>query len=126
MVIRFSDIDLHKRPTLILKNLDGTPIQILGYASNVEADLSYNEVSEISFTIPSHVNGEATPGYQDVIGMRVVDLMGVGQFLLIDPEETPKNIMLRALKKPHFDPTSREAENLRQEYAAARAFLLGG
>ena len=45
---------------------------------------------------------------------------------LIDPEETPKNIMLRALKRPHFDPASPEAEALRAEYAAARAFLLGG
>ncbi|MBQ1261939.1 MAG: SAM-dependent methyltransferase [Clostridia bacterium] len=45
---------------------------------------------------------------------------------LIDPEETPKNIMLRALRRPHFDPASPEAEALRAEYAAARAFLLGG
>ncbi len=44
---------------------------------------------------------------------------------LIDPEETPKNIMLRALKKPGFDPTSAEAKRYMEEYLAAKRFLVG-
>lgn len=44
---------------------------------------------------------------------------------LIDPEETPKNIMLRALKRRNFDPSSQEAVALRAEYDAAKRFLLG-
>ena len=44
---------------------------------------------------------------------------------LIDPEETPKNIMLRALKRRNFDPTSREAKRLQEEYLAAKVFLVG-
>ena len=44
---------------------------------------------------------------------------------LIDPEETPKNIMLRGLRRPGFDRNGREAERLKKEYAEARAFLLG-
>lgn len=44
---------------------------------------------------------------------------------LIDPEETPKNIMLRALKRSNFDPTSPEAVRLQEEYLAAKAFLVG-
>ena len=44
---------------------------------------------------------------------------------LIDPEETPKNVMLRALKRKGFDPASPEAERLRAEYLAAKAFLVG-
>ncbi len=44
---------------------------------------------------------------------------------LIDPEETPKNIMLRALRQESFDPASPTAARLRAEYQAARAFLLG-
>ena len=44
---------------------------------------------------------------------------------LIDPEETPKNIMLRALRRHNFDPASPEAERLRAEYLAAKAFLVG-
>ncbi len=44
---------------------------------------------------------------------------------LIDPEETPKNVMLRALKKKNFDPNSEQAKRLRDEYFAAKAFLVG-
>ena len=44
---------------------------------------------------------------------------------LIDPEETPKNIMLRALKRRNFDPASTEAKRLQEEYLAAKAFLVG-
>ena len=44
---------------------------------------------------------------------------------LIDPEETPKNIMLRALKRRNFDITSPEAKRLQKEYLAAKAFLVG-
>jgi hypothetical protein len=39
---------------------------------------------------------------------------------LIDPEETPKNIMLRALRRHNFDPASPEAERLRASFEAAR------
>jgi len=42
---------------------------------------------------------------------------------LIDPEETPKNILLRGILK--FSPDSTRARCAREEYEAARAFLLG-
>ena len=44
---------------------------------------------------------------------------------LIDPEETPKNIMLRGLRKANFDANSEKAKALRAEYEVARAFLVG-
>ncbi len=44
---------------------------------------------------------------------------------LIDPEETPKNIMLRAVRKRTFDFRSREAERAKREYLAAKQFLCG-
>lgn len=43
---------------------------------------------------------------------------------LIDPEETPKNIMLRAILRRNFDPNGREAAALRERYERARAFLV--
>ena len=45
---------------------------------------------------------------------------------LIDPEETPKNVMLRGLRRSGFDPKSEAALALRAEYEAARSFLTGG
>ena len=44
---------------------------------------------------------------------------------LIDPDETPKNIMLRAIRKKNFDPNSSEAKKARQKYNEAKAFLCG-
>ena len=42
---------------------------------------------------------------------------------LIDPEETPKNVMLRGILK--YDPSSARCQKAAEEYAAAKVFLLG-
>ena len=44
---------------------------------------------------------------------------------LIDPEETPKNIMLRGIRKKSFDKNSDKAKKLYAEYEKAYKFLLG-
>ncbi len=44
---------------------------------------------------------------------------------LIDPEETPKNIMLRAIRQSDFDRNSPKAEKLRARYEDAKRFLVG-
>mgnify|MGYP003291788286 CR=1 FL=1 len=87
MVIDFSSIDFREKPVLVLRNLDGTPLQTLGYAYNLSADICYNEISTITFDLPERVNGAKTPHYDDVIGTRIVDMVGWGQFVLADPSE---------------------------------------
>ena len=42
---------------------------------------------------------------------------------LIDPEETPKNVMLRGIRK--YSPTSARCQRAKQAYEDALAFLLG-
>jgi hypothetical protein len=44
---------------------------------------------------------------------------------LIDPEETPKNIMLRGIRKKGFDKNSDKAKRLMDEYNSIRKFLVG-
>lgn len=44
---------------------------------------------------------------------------------LIDPEETPKNILLRAIKKPSTPANLKKADAAAQEYEKAKKFLLG-
>ena len=44
---------------------------------------------------------------------------------LIDPEETPKNILLRAIKKANTPANLKRADAAKQEYDIARKFLLG-
>ncbi len=64
----------------------------------------------------------------DALRLKLLQANGyaVAALELIDPEETPKNIMLRALRRHDFDPDSESAAALRREYDAARAFLIGG
>ena len=85
MIVSFSSVNWAEQPTLVLKNLDGTFIQPLTNAFNVEAKLYCNETSELSFDLPAFANGVATPHYEDVVGMRLVDWIGVGQFILVNP-----------------------------------------
>ena len=63
----------------------------------------------------------------DALRLKLLESLGysVTALELIDPEETPKNIMLRALRLPGFDPASPSAQRLREEYDQAKSFLLG-
>jgi len=42
---------------------------------------------------------------------------------LIDPDETPKNIMLRAIRKKSFSKDSKEARLALEKYESAKKFL---
>ncbi len=44
---------------------------------------------------------------------------------LVDPDDTPKNILLRAVRKKNFDPESPTAKKLTAEFEATAAYLLG-
>jgi len=44
---------------------------------------------------------------------------------LIDPEDTPKNVMLRAYRKKNWNPDSKEAEEKRARYRDTYRFLYG-
>ena len=43
----------------------------------------------------------------------------------VDPEDTPKNVMLRAVLRRDFDPASGDAAAKRERYERTRAFLYG-
>lgn len=62
----------------------------------------------------------------DALRLKLLEANGytVAALELIDPEETPKNIMLRAIRRKNFDPSSPEAAEALAEYESARAFLL--
>ena len=92
MVVDFSKLNLKERQTLILKNQDGTYIQPLVFTHNFEAKLCYNEVSEITFDVPAFVDCLKTPSYDDIVGMRLIDWYGIGQFILMDPSTTNDGI----------------------------------
>ena len=63
----------------------------------------------------------------DALRLKLLESRGyaVCALELIDPEETPKNIMLRALRKKSFNPQSPQALAIAREYEQAKAVLLG-
>lgn len=88
MVIDFSKVDVRERPMLILKNASGITCGVLGAASNVIGDIKYNEVSTLDFNIPAYTDGVEVPNYNSIVGMKIIDLQNVGQFILMNPKET--------------------------------------
>ena len=64
----------------------------------------------------------------DALRLKLLQAKGyeVTALELIDPEETPKNILLRGIRKKNFDTHSPEAEKYMNEYLSAYAFLCGG
>ncbi len=92
MVIDLSRFHFNEQPILILRNPDGTPIGVLGTAYNIQMELHYNEVSTLEFTISAFNNGVPTPYYKETVGMRIVELKGIGQFVLNNPSTTSTGV----------------------------------
>ena len=69
-----------------------TPLGVLGYAFNISVEICYNEVSTLTFSLPGYVDNKKTPHYDDVVGMRIIDLKGVGQFIVTNPKITNDGI----------------------------------
>ena len=94
MVVDFAKVNVKEAPLLILQNMDDTPIGVLKYAFNVEADLCFNEISTLTFELPGYVDGEVTPYYDRTVGMRIIDLKNYGRFLMVDPKEDDDGVKL--------------------------------
>ncbi len=64
----------------------------------------------------------------DALRLKLLESKGyeVSALELIDPEETPKNILLRGIRKKNFDPNGTVATATREEYISAYRFLTGG
>ncbi len=62
----------------------------------------------------------------DAMRLKLLEAQGytTAALELIDPEETPKNIMLRAIKRRGFDKSGPEAARLMNEYNAIKSFLI--
>jgi len=89
LVIDFSSIGVIKeQPTLILCSVDDSAIGSLSAAYNLTGDICYNETSTISFELPAYIDGQRTPHYDDVIGMRTIKIPKYGRFVIVNPSTT--------------------------------------
>ena len=63
----------------------------------------------------------------DALRLALLEANGyeVAAFELIDPEETPKNVMLRGVRQKGFDKNSDAAKKLYEKYKLSYEFLVG-
>lgn len=94
MNANFAAINMDENPILILKRPDGTPIGVLGGATDVVFEPNYNELSQLSFKLPAKIDGMDTPFYDDAVGLMIVELKDIGQFVIMSPEENGDKILL--------------------------------
>ena len=85
MEIALSKINLKESPLLLLKNANESIIAPLCEVMNFQAQLYYNEVSQISFSLPRQHDGEAVEEYNALTGMQIVEWKDIGKFVLINP-----------------------------------------
>lgn len=104
MDVNFSSINMNERQVLILKRPDGTPVGVLGDALCITFEPQYNEISTLSFRLPKTVDGRPTPFYDDAVGLMIVELKDIGQFVIKSPEDkgnkvkTEKTITAQSLE----------------------------
>ena len=92
MKVDLSKLNLKEQPTLLLKNLNGNIIAPLNPVLEIQGTLSFNETSEINFKIPKFYNGKETLAYDAICGMRIVEWMDIGRFVLVNPKITDEGI----------------------------------
>ncbi|MFA5561458.1 MAG: SAM-dependent methyltransferase [Eubacteriales bacterium] len=83
---------------------------------------------DLSFIIDEpHLRNKLAEAATD--GLRLLRLRSRGYRAVavefIDPDDTPKNTLLRAVKRKGFDPVSTEAQALRQAYETTLRYLTG-
>lgn len=93
MLIDFSKLDMREAPVLLLSQADGTPVQPLGCAMNIQTEFHCNEVSVITFDLPKQTQDGPTPGYDKVAGMQYVQWPGIGLFILMEPKTTNEGVV---------------------------------
>ena len=73
------------RPLLTLMNPDQTIVGPIGHYFDLKPVLKFNEVSELTFSVPREVDGEPVWYYDRLTGGMLVEVEGVGVFILNNP-----------------------------------------
>lgn len=72
--------------------MNGKTIAPISAAMNISAEILYNEVSKLNFTVPKQHDGVETEYYDDITSLRILDWHNVGRFIIVDPVITDSGI----------------------------------
>lgn len=92
MIVDFKAIqhdfyDKVEQPVLTLKTPDGRIISTLSNYYELKPTFRFNDVSEVNFIVPAYYNGERNNGYDEIYGMRLVEVEPYGDFILVNPKK---------------------------------------
>lgn len=73
------------RPVLTLMNPDQTVVGCIGHYFDLNLVLKWNEVSEITFSVPSEHDGVKVWYFEKLVGGMLIDVEGIGVFILDNP-----------------------------------------
>lgn len=90
MIVDFKSIghDFYGRveqPVLTLKTPDGRVLSTVSNYYGLKPTFRFNDVSEVEFSVPAFYEGEKNNGYDDLIGLRLVEIEPFGDFILVNP-----------------------------------------
>ena len=92
MIVDLSKLDLREKPLLLLQTMSGKTIAPISVAMNISAEILYNEVSKLKFTVPKQHDGVETEYYNDITSLRIVDWHNIGRFIIVEPVITDSGI----------------------------------
>lgn len=84
--LEFDSNGLPETPQLVLKTLGDKMIGIIPGAFNIKFNIKFSEPSEMSFDIPSVIDGKPNPLYEDVTGYKQIYTKCYGVFVTMSPE----------------------------------------
>lgn len=91
MILDFKDIqhDFYgkvEQPTLVIKTLAGKIISTVSNYFGLTTTFRFNDVSEVNFSVPAYHDGIKNNGYDEISGMRLIEVEPFGDFILVNPE----------------------------------------
>lgn len=83
--LEFDDNGLPETPELVLKTLGDKMVGIIPGVFNLKLNIKFSEPSEISFDIPSVIDGQPNPFYDDVTGYKQIYTKCYGVYETLNP-----------------------------------------
>ncbi len=91
--LEFDRNGLPETPQLVLKTLGDKMVGIIPGVYNLKLNIKFSEPSEISFDIPSVIDGEPNPLYDDVTGFKQIFTKCYGIYETMNPSTEADGIM---------------------------------
>lgn len=83
--LEFDSNGLPETPELVLKTLGDKMVGIIPGVFNLKLNIKFSEPSEISFDIPSVIDGQSNPFYDDVTGYKQIYTKCYGVYETLNP-----------------------------------------